>query len=95
MVTAALSSCTAATLSQANAVCYGVLCARPGEWQDLKVWPCWSRCVTVGVGYKSLLLAAWMLVFCKQPSDEDVELSAPPVPCLPGRCHVPTLMIME
>jgi hypothetical protein len=28
------------------------------EW----VWPCWSRCVTVGVGYKSLILAAWKSV---------------------------------
>lgn len=25
----------------------------------------------------------------KQSSDEDVGLSAPPVPCLPGCCHVP------
>jgi hypothetical protein len=29
-----------------------------------------------------------------QPSDEDVELSAPPAPCLPGCYCVPTLMIM-
>jgi hypothetical protein len=24
---------------------------------------CWSRCVTVGVGYKTLLLASWKAVF--------------------------------
>jgi hypothetical protein len=49
----------------------------------------------VGVGFKILLLAAWRLVLCYQPSDEDVELSAPPVPCLPGCCHVPALMIRD
>jgi hypothetical protein len=26
------------------------------------VWPCWSRCVTVGVGFKILILAAWKSV---------------------------------
>ncbi|XP_076791421.1 carbonyl reductase [NADPH] 2-like isoform X3 [Arvicanthis niloticus] len=31
----------------------------------------------------------------KQPSDEDVELSAPPAPFLPGCCHAPTLMTMD
>jgi hypothetical protein len=30
------------------------------EW----VWPCWSRCVTVGVGFKTFILAAWKPVFC-------------------------------
>jgi hypothetical protein len=30
------------------------------EW----VWPCWSRCVTVVVGYKTLILASWKPVFC-------------------------------
>ena len=34
-------------------------------------------------------------VFCYQPLDEDVELSAPPAPCLSGCCHVPALMIMD
>ena len=60
------------------------------EW----VWPCWSGCVTVGVGFKTLLLAAWKSIFY-QPSDEDVELLAPPTPRLPGCCHVPALMIMD
>jgi hypothetical protein len=44
--------------------------------------------------FKTLLLTKWESVFCEQPSDEDVELSAPPALCLPGHCHVPTLMIM-
>jgi hypothetical protein len=26
---------------------------------QLEVWPCWSRCVTVDVGFKTLVLAAW------------------------------------
>jgi hypothetical protein len=47
------------------------------------------------VGYKTLILAAWKSVFCQQPSDEDVELSVLPEPCLPGCCHVPTLIIMD
>ena len=40
--------------------------------------------------FEILLLAAWKTHFCL-PSDQDVELSAPPVPCLPGcyhACHV-------
>ena len=58
------------------------------------------RCGLVGVGvspwvYKNLILAAWKPVFCWQPSDEDVGLSAPPAPCLPGCCHVLSLMILD
>jgi hypothetical protein len=48
-----------------------------------------------GYGYKILTLVAWKAVFHYQPLDEDIELSAPPAPCLPGYCHVPTLMIMD
>ena len=72
------------------------------EW----VWLCWSGCglvwnrcgfvgvgvVIVCVGFKTLVLAAW--VFCL-PSEQDVELSAPLAPCLPGHCHVLALMIMD
>jgi len=29
------------------------------EW----VWPCWSGCVTVNVGFKTLILVAWKPVF--------------------------------
>ena len=35
----------------------------PREWHYLEVWPCWSKCVTVGVGSKTLFLAAWKSVF--------------------------------
>jgi hypothetical protein len=30
------------------------------EW----AWPCWSGCVTVGMAFKTLILAAWKSVFC-------------------------------
>jgi hypothetical protein len=36
-------------------------CAR--EWNYLELWPCWSRCITVGVGFETLILATWKLVF--------------------------------
>jgi len=55
----------------------------------------WSKCVIVGVDLKTLLLAACKSVFSSMPSDEDVELSVPPAPCLPGCCHVLTLMIVD
>ena len=62
------------------------------EWAQ----PCWSGCITVGVGFKPLPLASWKPSSPSSlPSGEDVELSAPPTPCLPGRCHVPALMIMD
>ena len=38
--------------------------ALPRGWHHLEVWPCWSRCVTVGVSFKTLILAAWKPVFC-------------------------------
>jgi hypothetical protein len=60
------------------------------------------RCGLVGVGVsqwvralKTLVLAAWKPVFSQQPSDEDVELSSPPAPCLPGCCNGPAMMIMD
>jgi len=28
------------------------------------------------------------------PSDQDVELSAPPAPCLPAHCHAPAMTII-
>jgi hypothetical protein len=37
--------------------------AWPREWHCLEVWPCWSRCVTVGLGFKTLILAAWKPLF--------------------------------
>jgi hypothetical protein len=36
----------------------------------------------MGVGYKTLTLAAWKSVFHYQPSDEDVKLPVPPALCL-------------
>jgi hypothetical protein len=47
------------------------------------------------VGFKTLILAAWKILFCWQPSEEGKELSAQPAPCLSGCCHVPALMIMD
>ena len=37
--------------------------AWPREWHYQEVRPCWSRCVTVGVGFDTLVLAAWKPVF--------------------------------
>ena len=31
------------------------------EW----VWPFWSKCVTVGEGKKTLILASWKPIFCE------------------------------
>jgi hypothetical protein len=28
-----------------------------------EVWPCWRKCVTVGLGFDTLLLAAWETIF--------------------------------
>jgi hypothetical protein len=28
-----------------------------------EVWPCWRKCVTVGLGFKTLILAAWKPIF--------------------------------
>jgi hypothetical protein len=39
------------------------------------------------MGFETLLLASWKPVFSWLPSEQDVELSAPPAPCLPGSCH--------
>jgi len=40
-----------------------------------------SRFGLVGVGFRTLFLAAWKPVLCYQPSDEDIELSASPAHC--------------
>jgi hypothetical protein len=49
----------------------------------------------VGVGFKTLVLAAWKSVFSSLPLEQYVELSALPTSCLPGCYHVPALMIMD
>jgi hypothetical protein len=47
----------------------------------------WRKCVILRMGFDTLLLAAWKAaVFCLH-LDKDVELSAPPAPCLPAHCH--------
>jgi hypothetical protein len=33
------------------------------EWHYKEVWPCWRKCVTVGVGNETLLQATWEPVF--------------------------------
>jgi len=33
--------------------------ACPGSGTIKKVWPCWRKCVTVGMGLKIFILAAW------------------------------------
>jgi hypothetical protein len=47
----------------------------------------WRKCVLMGAGFESFLLAARETVFCL-PAKQDVELSAPPVPAgmLPCSC---------
>ena len=82
-------------------ICHGLYILGPGGGTI-------SRCRLVGIGVtwleqvchcgcelKTLTLVAWKSIFHQQPLDEHVELSALPVPCLPGCCHVPTLMIMD
>ena len=41
-----------------------------------------------------LLLAPWKTDFFWWLSDQDIELSAPPAPSLPGYCYASTLVIM-
>jgi hypothetical protein len=44
-----------------------------------------------GEGFKTLVLASWKSVVFSS-SLQMKELSAPPVPCLPGCCHVAALL---
>jgi hypothetical protein len=41
------------------------------------VWPCWKRCVTVGMGIETHLLDTWEPFFSCLPLDQDVEFSDP------------------
>jgi hypothetical protein len=43
--------------------------------------------ITVGGGLETPLLAAWKIVFSWLLSEQNIELSASPVPCVPGCCH--------
>lgn len=42
-----------------------------------------------GPGLQDLHPSAWMSVFSCLPSEQNVELSAPSMLCLPGRCMLP------
>ena len=56
------------------------------EW----VWPCWRKCVTVEAGFevsRFQALSSKARSLLQLPVDQDVELSAPPAPRLPGPCH--------
>ena len=66
----------------------------PREWHYQVVWPCW-RWVIVGVDFKTLMLAAWKPVISCLHSEQNLDLSAPPTPCLPELCHAPSLMTMD
>jgi hypothetical protein len=43
------------------------------------------------VGFETVLLTAWKTVVFWMQMDQDVELSAPPAPSLPGCCHASSL----
>jgi hypothetical protein len=49
----------------------------------------------VGVSYKNVVLVVWKLVFSGLSLEQDEELSAPPIPCLPGCCHAFAFMIID
>jgi len=78
---------------KAVSLCDGLYMLSPGSGTI-------RRCSLVGVG---VLLWSWALrpPSCLEvslllaASDEDVELSAPPAPGLPGCRHAPTLMMID
>jgi hypothetical protein len=39
------------------------------------VWSCWKKWVTVGMGFKTLVQAAWKPIFSYFPSDKDIKLN--------------------
>jgi hypothetical protein len=47
--------------------------------------------IIVGMSLETLLLATWEPVFSCLPPKQDVELSAPPAPCLLGCCYASCL----
>jgi hypothetical protein len=56
----------------------------------LLVWPCWSRCVNVDVGFKTFILASWKqssaCLPIKKWNSQQLQ---------PGCCHIPNLMIVD
>jgi hypothetical protein len=48
----------------------------------------WRKCVTLLVGFETILLAAWKTVFSWLPLHQNGELSTPfPPTCLPRQWH--------
>jgi phage tail protein X len=48
---------------------------------------CWRKYVNSGVNIETLLLAMWQPVCSWLLLDENIEISFPPVLCLPQNCH--------
>ena len=65
--------------------------AWPREWHYWEVWPCWSRCVTVGIGFRTFLLAMWEPIFSY---DLQMKMQISQL-LLHHACRVPTLMMTE
>jgi hypothetical protein len=64
-----------------NVVCIGLrmtwICLTHRGWYCQEVWPCWRKCVTVGVGYGSLPL-------CSGSTDGELPPSCLRMPVFPG-----------
>ena len=58
-------------------------------------WHCEEVCVTVGMGFKTLILAAWKSVFSWLPLEQDVELSAPSEHACLNSALLPTIAIKD
>ena len=79
--------------------------AGSGIWWFEYAWPIEGSTVRrYGLVRRSVSLWAWALKLCPVwksqlfswlKSDEDVELTATPVPYVPGCCHAPTMMTMD
>lgn len=54
-----------------------------------------SMYVSVGMGFKTLILVAWKPIFSYLPFEQEIDLSAPPAPCMPRCCHALTLIIVD
>ena len=56
--------------------CGGLNMLGPGSVTSVEVWPCWRKYVTVGLSFKTLVLAAWQPVFFCVPLEQGVKLSS-------------------
>jgi hypothetical protein len=63
------------------------------------VWPCWRKCVTVGVGFEVSYAQAVPRVahsLSLLSLDQEAELLASsPAPCLTALCHDLAMMTMD